>query len=285
MTHIDTQLAKRTIMEFRRVLKFFDGTETEYKGREYVEDETIMGNSEKIIYYCKETIANLTHQSPKLLDPFMVSKLDVNSISFHEFLKIPAKQNKYTEVANGNATAASWIIKAEKDLVAGMAKKKGAGQTVNIANLVANSGVSKRNIEVPSLLEIYCNLCELTRLRNEIILAASETCVLKKVYQNQCNKCKMLNVKSESAEGITFQLVDEFSADDTACIDYVNDGPGAHLQIELAVKDFDPALLSNFNFRNPDGLVLNMFTSGLEEVRAVLQYQIMQKHLLIIAIR
>jgi len=53
----------------------------------------------------------------------------------------------------------------------------------------------------------------------------------------------------------------------------------------LAVSEFDPALLSNMNFRNPDSFKLNILTAGLEEVRAILQYQLLQKHLLIVATR
>jgi len=36
--------------------------------------------------------------------------------------------------------------------------------------------------------------------------------------------------------------------------------------IELAVKEFDPALLSNLNFRHPDSFKFNILTSGLEEI-------------------
>jgi hypothetical protein len=55
--------------------------------------------------------------------------------------------------------------------------------------------------------------------------------------------------------------------------------------IDLAIREFDKSLLSNFNFRNPDTFKLNILTSGLEEVRAVLHYQLMQKQLLIVATR
>jgi hypothetical protein len=37
------------------------------------------------------------------------------------------------------------------------------------------------------------------------------------------------------------------------------------------------------NFKHPDSFQLSILTSGLEEVRAVLAYQLMQKHLLIVA--
>lgn len=52
----------------------------------------------------------------------------------------------------------------------------------------------------------------------------------------------------------------------------MEDGPSHLEKIDLAIREFDPALLSNFNFRNPDSLKLNILTSGLEEVRAILQY-------------
>ena len=37
-----------------------DGTDTEYTGRDLVEDETIMGSSDKIVFNAKEMIADLT---------------------------------------------------------------------------------------------------------------------------------------------------------------------------------------------------------------------------------
>jgi len=53
------------------------GTKEEYKGRDLIEDESIMGNSEKIIFYAKEMISDLTNKPKHLLDPFLISKLDI----------------------------------------------------------------------------------------------------------------------------------------------------------------------------------------------------------------
>jgi len=50
----------------------------------------------------------------------------------------------------------------------------------------------------------------------------------------------------------------------------MDDGCAQMIKIDLAIKEFDPVLLSNFNFRNPDSFKLNILTSGLEEVRAIL---------------
>ena len=47
MTFIDIQAAEMSLNEYRNVLKIMEGAEEEYKGREYFEDESIAGDSEK----------------------------------------------------------------------------------------------------------------------------------------------------------------------------------------------------------------------------------------------
>ena len=67
-----------------------------------------------------------------------------------------------------------------------MAKRKATSKSVNINHILATAQIplgNSRNIEVPSLLHIYCNMMELMRLRHEIILAASECKALKIVYE------------------------------------------------------------------------------------------------------
>jgi len=45
-TSIDTIVAQVALEEFRKVMSFMEGSNTEYEGQEYVENEQIMGNSE-----------------------------------------------------------------------------------------------------------------------------------------------------------------------------------------------------------------------------------------------
>ena len=37
-----------------------EGTDIEYEGRQYVEDETVVGNPDKMVFYAKEMLSNLT---------------------------------------------------------------------------------------------------------------------------------------------------------------------------------------------------------------------------------
>jgi len=75
------------------------------------------------------------------------------------------------------------------------------------------------------------------------------------------------NIKVELDSSVSFIPIKEA---DKTCINFVDHGPSHHLNIGLAIKEFDPELLTNFNFMNPDTLKFNILNSGLEEVRGIL---------------
>lgn len=57
---------------------------------------------------------------------------------------------------------------------------------------------------------------------------------------------------------------------DDTLVNFMDHGCAYTEPIDLAIKEFDPALMSNLNFRHPDAFKINILTAGLEEVRAVL---------------
>jgi hypothetical protein len=80
-----------------------------------------------------------------------------------------------------------YLLLTEKTAIAGVAKNKVESQKTeqgidDLINGNVNDLLNLRNIVAPSLLKIYCNMMELHRLRNEIILAATETLQLESVY-------------------------------------------------------------------------------------------------------
>ena len=82
-------MAKFALEEFRKVLKIQEGAETEYVGRQYVEDESVMGNSDKIIFYAKEMMSDLTLAPKAVLNPYLIAKLDVKTIDNFDFPRLP----------------------------------------------------------------------------------------------------------------------------------------------------------------------------------------------------
>lgn len=67
----------------------------EYAGRQYFEDESIMGNSEKMVFLAKEMISQLTLTPKHALDPYLISKLDIQTINFFDYPRLKKADNKY----------------------------------------------------------------------------------------------------------------------------------------------------------------------------------------------
>ena len=61
-------------------------------------------------------------------------------------------------------------------------------------------------------------------------------------------------------------------------------GKGTSLKLELPVKEFDPTMLSNLNFTHGQSFQILTTELGVEELRGVLHYQVMQHQLITIAI-
>jgi hypothetical protein len=68
---------------------------------------------------------------------------------------------------------------------------------------------------------------------------------------------------------------------------YVDTGPGNDLGIptELSIKEFDPSLISILNFADPEAFKALICPLGLEELRAVVLYEVMNLHGLVVAVR
>jgi len=69
-------------------------------------------------------------------------------------------------------------------MIAGIAKEIIDSQQEKVGEV--KDLLNRRQIQVPSLLQTYCNVIELLRLRQEIFLAATECTVLQVIYQRQC---------------------------------------------------------------------------------------------------
>jgi hypothetical protein len=69
-------------------------------------------------------------------------------------------------------------------MIAGIAKEIIDSQQQKVGEV--KDLLNRRQILVPSLLQTYCNVIELLRMRQEIIFAATECTVLQAIYQRQC---------------------------------------------------------------------------------------------------
>lgn len=59
-------------------------------------------------------------------------------------------------------------------------------------------------------------------------------------------------------------------------VDFIEDGSGDEVALGcLAVNEFDPKLRSTINFSDPEAVKAILLPMGLEELRAVVQYEVM----------
>jgi hypothetical protein len=140
MTCIEEQVAKFALAEYRKMYKIMEGAEEEYSGRQYVEDEQIVGNPDKMAYYAKDMISSLTRAPKMTINPYLIAKLDPKTINFFEFPKLKRGENKYTDISKNGVTPTDWIMKMEKQALGDLAKKKASANNA-IDNILGNQAI------------------------------------------------------------------------------------------------------------------------------------------------
>ena len=64
---------------------------------------------------------------------------------------------------------------------------------------------------------------------------------------------------------------------------FIEEGPASDIQINLAINEFDQKLRTAINFSEPESFKSLILPLGLEELRVVVQYELVNLHSLIVA--
>lgn len=64
-----------------------------------MEEEAIVGNSEKIVFHIHDMMSNLDKAEKSNLNPFIISKLDLDTIAHFDFPELSKNQNQYLTIA------------------------------------------------------------------------------------------------------------------------------------------------------------------------------------------
>lgn len=130
------------------------------------------------------------------------------------------------------------------------------------------------------MLVLACNTVEVIRLRRHLINIIHECDILEEIYGGQLAMTNTPVGKIIMTEGIPF----ETSAISKGNVNFVDTNDGSKLTFDLAFREFDSTLKACLDFKS-DSCVKGLMTDlGLEELRAVVHYQLMQKQLLTIAV-
>lgn len=68
-------------------------------------------------------------------------------------------------------------------------------------------------------------------------------------------------------------------------VNFVEEGPAHGLKIELAINEFDKLMASSVNFSDAECFKASITPLGLEELRCVVQYEIVNLQALVVAVR
>jgi hypothetical protein len=135
-------------------------------------------------------------------------------------------------------------------------------------------------IQSPSMMVLACNLLEVLRLRKVLIKLIHESDVLEDINKQQQKDTNTSTGKLVQSEGIPFET-QSIAKGNMNLVD-LNDG--SNLELDLAAREFDGTLKACLDLRSESCIKALMTDLGVEELRAVVHYQLMQKQLLTIAV-
>ena len=144
----------------------------------------------------------------------------------------------------------------------------------------------KLRVNIPSLLEISCNASEVIRLRGLLIDVLLQRETLSRVYKDQMTtmaKDGRINFK----DSFNFSTFLTGTVSQGRWKNFVDQGPGHNTiyPTSLAINEFDPTMLACINFSDPQAFKALLCPMGLEELRIVYRYELMNLNMLIVATR
>ena len=77
---IETKLIEKAYVEYKKEMAYRDGDLVEYEGNSFLESELILACPDKMMFLVKDTVSHLTRAFKKSLNPFLIARLDLQSI-------------------------------------------------------------------------------------------------------------------------------------------------------------------------------------------------------------
>jgi hypothetical protein len=143
--------------------------EPQHKGLNYIEDDSIIGNADKMMFYTKEMAASAEDDKASH-SPYMLTKLNLKSIEYFSF---DAFQKLLESSTFGGVNAAM-----QDDM-----QKRRNFTTQHAYRFFPKLKSRAQKVFIPSMLYLTCNSIEILRLRQTLVTALIQTEILEEVYQ------------------------------------------------------------------------------------------------------
>ena len=155
----------------------------EYKAQQMIESDLVAGNPDKILFLVKDMMAQLNKNFKKNINPMLIGKLDFNSINHFPFPDVPTSY--FTEKGDQHD------VSFDRNFIETQLKKKDKG-----SHFFPKIREEDKMIQVPPMLLVFCNLIELLKMRECLIVNVIETLTLDECFSSQKRAVNMTSVKS-----------------------------------------------------------------------------------------
>jgi hypothetical protein len=129
-----------------------------------------------------------------------------------------------------------------------------------------------KSIIIPPMLLIFCNLIELLKMRECLILNVIDTVSLEECFNQQKKLVNQSSMKTLHSAHLGI----ECSIPDQTMVNFVEDGnllsKIPELDSGLAIDEICPTLRSNLNFRSPECIQITSLDGGLNNLKITLHY-------------
>lgn len=203
------------------------------------------------------------------MNPFWIARMDLNSMNHFAFPDIPSTYFRDHDVVDVNFS---------RNFTETQLQAKSNHQAAHFFPRLKDDD---KKINAPPMLLVFCNLVELLRMREDLILSLTETQVLEECFTYQKRLVHQDTLSTSLQQHLNIQCVGLI---DHAQVNFVEHGsllakiPG--LDSGLAIDEVCPTLRATLNFQNPECVQVMTLDGGLQNMSTTLHYQVMQKQLL-----
>ena len=206
-------------------------------------------------------------------NPFVVGKLDMDSVEAFDFSAYQGYIDTGDQyAAGGNTPGAKPTDPHELTKV----NKR------NFGRFHRKVGERTGELQFPSMLTLSCNAVEAVRLRHTLLMTIEQAIVLEDVYNRQT---ELMGKEGRIYFKDQFNFVNYVANGGENFVNFIEEGPANDVEMKLAIDEFDRKLRSCMNLSDPECFKALICPLGLEELRAVVQYEVMNLQALIVGAR
>ena len=238
-------------------------------------DDFYLSSSDKLVFLMRELKSELHPDCiATRANPLLVAKLAPREVAKYDFPRLTATEIVGPGEVSDEVLAEKMVAAAKVSIARRQGEEEAqaaVGGSASVGRESEDEAAKEKQVKSPSLLSFACNTVEVVRLRHDLVQITHETEVLSAIYRGQLERTGKGTWKLVGRDPIPFET-QSISKESMNLVD-LNDG--SRLALGLAAGEFDATLGASMDFRSESCVKALMTDLGVEELRAVLHYELM----------